>query len=294
MAAWSDRAFVALQRVLPTLLLTGMAHRLASYENPRVAQFLIRQAMQAFNISLDDADISDPQAYASFNAFFTRALNAQARPLAPAPDLLSPVDGTVSQIGAIRDGRIVQAKGLRYDVAELLDSTDHAAAYVDGDFLTIYLAPSNYHRIHMPLDARLTAARYVPGRLLSVNPATVRTARRVFSANERLVCHFHGDTDTPACALVLVGALFVSGLETVATGVVTPPHGGRPRDWSFAPPVALARGAELGRFNYGSTVILLLPRGWIWNDAVEPGSTVRMGESLARPPSLTEPARRTS
>lgn len=280
---FADHAFVALQRVIPTLALTGLAHHVAASENPRIAQWLIRQAIEAFSIDLSDALEEDPAKYPSFNAFFTRALKPDARPLAAAPALLSPVDGKVSQLGQIEDGRIFQAKGLSYTAAELLGSEERAAAYAHGSFITIYLAPSNYHRIHMPLTGALHDADYLPGRLLSVNPPTVRTAQRVFSRNERIAAHFLRPEDNSAFAMVLVGALFVSGLETVATGIVTPPHGGQPKNWGFDPAVTLDRGAEMGRFNYGSTVILLLPSGWNWEPQLAPGTAVRMGQALATP-----------
>ncbi len=280
---FADQAFVALQRVIPTVTLTGLAHHLASSENPRIAQWLIRQAIEAFDIDLSDAVEENPEAYASFNAFFTRALKPDARPLAPVPAMLSPVDGRISQLGRIEDGRIFQAKGLSYTAAELLGSEERAAAYANGGFITIYLAPSNYHRIHMPLTGDLLRADYLPGRLLSVNPPTVRTASRVFSRNERMAAHFVRPEDQSPFAMVLVGALFVSGLETVATGVVTPPHGGNARSWDFESPMTLNRGAEMGRFNYGSTVILLLPSGWNWNPQLAPGTALRMGQALATP-----------
>ncbi len=279
----ADHTFVALQRVIPTVALTGLAHHIAASENPRIAQWLIRQAIKAFSIDLSDALEEDPAKYPSFNAFFTRALKPEARPLAPAPSLLSPVDGKVSQLGRIQDGRIFQAKGLSYTAAELLGSEERADSYADGAFITIYLAPSNYHRIHMPLAGALQRADYLPGRLLSVNPPTVRTAQRVFSRNERMAAHFIRPEDQSEFAMVLVGALFVSGLETVATGVVTPPHGGQTRSWDFDPAVTLDRGAEMGRFNYGSTVILLLPSGWNWEPQLAPGTAVRMGQALATP-----------
>ena len=278
-----DQAFVALQRALPTLALTGLAHRVAQSTNPRLSQWLIRQAIQAFDIDLTEAEDSRPQAYASFNAFFTRALQAQARPLAAEPALLSPVDGRISQLGAIRDGRIFQAKGLSYSVAELLASAAAARSYQNGCFITLYLAPADYHRIHMPARAQVASMRYQPGRLLAVNPPTVRTARRVFSRNERLICHClgRGDSSPEQFAVVMVGALFVSGLETVFTGPITPPHGGPSRQ--FEPRAELARGAELGRFNYGSTVILLLPQTWSFQADLQPGQRVRMGQALGAP-----------
>lgn len=278
-----DQAFVALQRVLPTLALTGLAHRVAQSTHPRLSQWLIHQAIQAFDIDLSEAVYSEPEAYASFNDFFIRALQPQARPLAAEPALLSPVDGRVSQVGAVRDGRIVQAKGLSYSVEELFADDAAAKAYQRGSFITLYLAPSDYHRIHMPAQALVESMRYQPGRLLAVNPPTVRTAKRVFSRNERLICHCQGRgaSSPDRFALVMVGALFVSGLETVLTGPITPPHGGQSR--AFTPQTELDRGAELGRFNYGSTVILLLPEHWSFAASLQAGDPVRMGQALAAP-----------
>lgn len=278
-----DQAFVALQRVLPTLALTGLAHRVAQSANPRLSQWLIRQAIDAFDINLDEALHSEPEAYSSFNAFFTRALKPGARPLASQPNLISPVDGRISQFGDVREGQIIQAKGLSYSVEELLVDAAQAAKYANGSFITLYLAPSDYHRIHMPVQAQIASMRYQPGRLLAVNPPTVRTAKRVFSRNERLICHLlgQGEHSPSHLALVMVGALFVSGLETVLTGPISPPHGGPSQQ--FEPRRVLDRGAELGRFNYGSTVILLLPPGWEFQQALKPGDAVRMGQALAAP-----------
>mgnify|MGYP000203370805 CR=1 FL=1 len=277
------KLFVALQRLLPTLALTGLAHRLAASRHPRLSQWLIGKAIRSFQIDMAEAANPDPASYDSFNAFFTRALKSGARPLAPAPALASPVDGRVSQLGAIDDGRIIQAKGSVYSVAELLADPDQAQRYRNGRFATLYLAPADYHRIHMPLDGALEHALYQPGRLLAVNPPTVSAAPRLFARNERLVCHFRGGPQAPQWSLVMVGALFVSGLETRATGVVTPKHGGAPRDFLYDTPPRYERGEEFGRFNYGSTVILLLPAGWHWAPTLEPGQRVRMGEALAMP-----------
>lgn len=281
--SFSDKSFVALQKLLPTLALTGLANRIACSKNRMLSQFLIRQAISAFDINMADAAETDPKKYASFNAFFTRALRKGARPLADTPALASPVDGCISQLGDIQDGRIIQAKGLSYTVEELLGDPAAAEPYRHGRFATIYLAPSDYHRIHMPLDGTALSSTYLPGRLLSVNPATVRTAQRVFSENERMACHFQSFDSDQNFAVVLVGALFVSGLETVLTGSVTPPHGGRQKHWRHHGEPTLARGAELGRFNYGSTVILLLPSSWNWEPELKPSHCVRMGQALAYP-----------
>ncbi|MGB1556551.1 MAG: archaetidylserine decarboxylase [Oceanococcaceae bacterium] len=275
-----EQAFVAFQRLLPTLALTGLAHRLAQSE--ALGPTLIRQAIRAFDIDMSEAAEPDPAAYPTFNAFFVRALREGARPLAEEPALISPVDGRISQIGRIEQGRILQAKGRDFSVEELLDDTEAAKAYEGGRFATIYLAPSNYHRIHTPLAGRLASARYIPGRLLAVNPPTVRAAARLFSRNERMACHFQTEQAGP-WAIVLVGALLVSGIETVETGVVTPPHGGQARDWNWENPRAYERGEELGRFNYGSTVVLLLPPNWRWLPDAVPGAAVRMGQALGAP-----------
>ncbi len=283
-AGLGDQLFAALQRVLPTRWLSSMVHRIAQIHNPGIKNALIRLFMRGFTIDLSEAERSRVEDYASFNDFFTRALKPGARPLADDPQaFLSPVDGTVSQFGQIREGRLIQAKGHSYSLLDLLaGDAERAAAFADGEFCTIYLAPYNYHRIHMPIDGQLQRWTYVPGRLFSVNAATARALPNLFARNERLNAIF--DTDAGPVGLILVGALFVGSLETVWAGMVSPPHlRAEPTAYEPMTPVSLPRGAEMGRFNMGSTVILLAPRQRVqWDTSLRPGLPVRQGQSLGR------------
>lgn len=281
-ATVAARCFVGLQLLLPTRLLSRIVHSIARVRWVPFKNALIRAFIRGFNISLDEAVVTQPEAFEDFNAFFTRALKPGARPLAPASAFLSPVDGTLSQSAHLTGGQLIQAKGHHYSAASLLTDAGWASEFAGGCFATIYLAPYNYHRIHMPVAGTLRAWRYIPGRLFSVNGSTASALPDLFARNERLVALF--DTDHGPLAMVLVGALFVGGIETVWTGPVTPPHRrGTPGAIELPQaPVSLARGAEMGRFNMGSTVILLtaanalqMPLG---NGA---GQTVRQGQALA-------------
>lgn len=246
--------------------------------------FLIGRVVCAYRVDMTTASEPDPHAYPNFNAFFTRALRAGARPLAGDDATLTcPADGRISQSGWIADGRIVQAKGRDYTVAELLADADAAAPYRDGWFATIYLSPRDYHRVHMPLAGTLVATTHVPGRLFSVAPGPVADIPRLFARNERLVCHFEGKQGP--FAVVMVGAMLVSGITTVWDGVVVPPYARRivQRDWRGRS-IQLARGAELGRFEMGSTVIVLVPRGEPARDLAAE-TPVQMGQRLADLPS---------
>jgi phosphatidylserine decarboxylase len=247
-----------------------------------VRRWLIDTVTERFGVDLSEALESDPRAYESFNAFFTRALKPGAR--VPDPDpraLLMPADGRVSQCGAIEGGRIFQAKGRSFTAAELLADADAAAPFADGLFATVYLSPRDYHRVHMPWTGRLLRTVHVPGRLFSVGPAAVREVPRLFARNERLACHF--ECDFGPMAVVMVGALLVSGVETVWSGIEIPQYGRRiaVKDYRHQR-IELARFAEMARFNYGSTVIVLLPPGVA---ALAPGlaaeSAVRLGQRLA-------------
>lgn len=247
-------------------------------------QALIDAFCRRFDIHLHEAVHPDANRYASFNAFFTRALRPEARPVSQvANSIACPVDGRVSQAGHIDGDRIFQAKGHAYSLQELLGGdTELAAKFSGGEFATLYLAPRDYHRIHMPLAGVLRETVYVPGRLFSVAPHTVTTVPRVFARNERLVAVF--ETEAGPMAMVLVGALFVSCIETVWAGVVTPPHGYRVRrtDFRSNSAIQLERGAEMGRFNMGSTVILLFgPNRINWATNLGAGQALRMGESIA-------------
>ncbi len=278
----TDRAFALFQQILPTRWLSSVVHRIALIRQPAIKNTLIRLFMRGFKIDLSEAEFENPERYETFNHFFTRALKPGSRPLADAPDaFLSPVDGTISQFGPITNGRIIQAKQHDYSLLELLGGDEEAAAqFAGGSFCTIYLAPYNYHRIHMPIGGALQRWSYVPGRLFSVNSATARALPNLFARNERVNAVF--DTEAGPVGMVLVGALFVGSMETVWAGQVTPPHtAGAPAHYRPMRPESLERGAEMGRFNMGSTVILLAPAGRVqWDDALASGHTVRQGQSI--------------
>ena len=231
-AGATDRAFALLQELLPQQLLSRGMHRLARSKRPGVRNLAVRLLLRSYpQIDPGEAAESDPYRYPSFNAFFTRALRAGVRPVVAGPDaLVSPVDGALSQFGDLDAGRLLQAKGIEYTAAALLGSESAAAQYTDGRYACMYLAPFDYHRIHMPIDGRLRSTRYVPGRLFSVNASTARTIPGLFGINERVVCEF--DTRCGALALVMVGALFVGSIETVPAGEINPPpvRGGAARE----------------------------------------------------------------
>lgn len=274
---------VALQLALPHQALSRIVYYATRWTFKPFKRLLIATLKRAYGISLDDAVETDADAYPHFNAFFTRALKPQARPIDATPGaLVSPADGCISQAGAIQAGRIVQAKGMDYSVAELLGGhDDEAAAYSDGRFATIYLSPRDYHRVHMPFAGRLRRAIHVPGRLFSVAPWTTESIPRLFARNERLALLF--DTEQGPLAVVLVGAIFVSSIETVFDGEVTPPYADsvRVRDYPLAQAPVFACGAELGRFNMGSTVIVLAGKQHApWSEPLVPGKRVQMGERL--------------
>src|SRR5580693_8104401 len=258
------RLFVALQYLLPQHLLSGLVHQLTRSRTRWLKNALIRAFVSEFHPDMSDAAQPDPLQFDSFNAFFTRALRDGARPADPdAATLLCPVDGTVSQIGRIEASFLVQAKGHAYTLEALLASdAGWAQTFAGGSFATLYLAPFNYHRVHMPLRGALRAAWYVPGQLFSVNATTAAGVPGVFARNERVVCVFAHEALT--FAVVLVGALLVGSIATVWHGEVTPRAvrgcADLPLDAGRAA-LDLEKGAELGRFNMGSTVILLLPPG---------------------------------
>lgn len=278
------RGFIALQHVLPQHGLSRLVHAAARSRTRWFKDLLIRSFMRGFAPDLSDAAQPDPYAYGSFNEFFTRALRPGARPLPADPLALAcPVDGTVSEVGPIEAGTLLQAKGRRYSVEALLaGQRDWAERFTGGSFATIYLAPYNYHRIHMALRGTLRETWFVPGRLFSVNRVTADGVRDLFARNERVVCCF--EDGARSHAMVLVGALNVGSIETVWHGEVAPR---RPRQFTRMPIPAtgttLERGAELGRFNMGSTIVLLLPRGAAqWHADFVSGRIVRMGEPIAR------------
>jgi phosphatidylserine decarboxylase len=267
---------------LPHRLMSSAARRLAYSRNPAIKQWLIDTVTRKFNVDLDEAAEPDPRAYPTFNAFFTRALKPGARVADADPRaLLMPADGHISQCGDIVEGRIFQAKGQSFTVAELLGDEAAAAPFADGMFATVYLSPRDYHRVHMPWVGTLRETVHVPGRLFSVGTDAVKSVPRLFARNERLVCHF--DTDFGPMCQVMVGALLVSGVETVWSGVEIPAYGDRitRKDWR-GQNIALDRFAEMARFNYGSTVIVLLPKGVATlSDLLQSETPVRLGQALA-------------
>jgi phosphatidylserine decarboxylase len=278
-----DRAFALLQYVLPKHLLSRFIYHFMRIRVRWLKDLVIRSFLRGYVIDMQEASEPDPLAYPSFNAFFTRALKAGARPVDARDDsIVSPVDGTVSQCGAIDGDALVQAKGRHYSVLELLGGdVTTANRYRGGQFACIYLAPYNYHRMHLPLAGKLLQTLYAPGDLFSVNAATARTVPRLFSRNERVVCEF----ETPAgqLAFVMVGALFVGSIETVWNGEINPPP--RPRLAVRALPEGagreFAKGAEIARFNMGSTVVMLFEPGRTrFDPALAPGSIVRVGQPI--------------
>lgn len=280
----TGRAFVALQHLLPQhgisrLVLAATRSRTTGFKNA-----LIRLFVRGFNPDMSDAVETDPTAYASFNEFFTRALRPGTRPLDVDPKaIVSPVDGTVSEAGALNADRLLQAKGHEYSLRALLaGNAAWERTFAGGTFATIYLAPYNYHRIHMALAGELREAFYVPGDLFSVNRTTAQLVPGLFSRNERVFCGF--DAGGMPWAIILVGALNVGSMATVWHGDVTPR---KVRDLTALPvndmlaPVELAKGEEMARFNMGSTVILLFPPGAAqWDAKLEAGTTLRMGERI--------------
>lgn len=269
--------------LLPHRLMSSLARRLAYSSSPRTKQWLIDTVTRKFGVDLDEAAQPDAMAYSTFNAFFTRALKPGARLADPDPRaLLMPADGRISQCGPIRDGRIFQAKGQSFTAAELLGDAEAAKPFENGLFATVYLSPKDYHRVHMPWTGTLRETVHVPGRLFSVGTAAVATVPRLFARNERLVCHF--DTDFGPMVSVMVGALLVSGVETVWSGVEIPRYGDAitRKDWR-GKNITLERFAEMARFNYGSTVIVLLPAGVAeLESGLTAESPVRLGQALAR------------
>ncbi len=277
-----DSAFVAIQYVLPRHWLTALVWRIARIRNPRVKDFLITRFSRAFDVDLDEVKLRVPGDFATFNEFFIRELKDGAREIDDDLDaIISPVDGTVSFAGDVTDDRIFQAKGLDYTLGDLLATDlDEVERYTGGRFATIYLAPYNYHRVHSPFAGDLVAARYVPGDLFSVNEATVSRLRGLFRRNERLVMHFR--TAFGPAALVFVGALNVGSISTPWTGEIRPRKAGVVDALDLSRhSTQVAKGDLLGWFNMGSTVILLLPPDACeWDDDLEPGATLRMGEEI--------------
>ena len=269
--------FTTIQQFVPQQKISKAAGRLAASRHPMVKRAFIRSFAKAYDISLEDYERQSLNAYESFNDFFTRELKDDARAIdTTAQGIISPADGLISQLGQIQDHKLLQAKGRHYDIGQLLANNEDGNYFADGSFATVYLAPSNYHRVHMPFAGTLIKTRYVPGTLFSVNTTTAANVPDLFARNERLVCLF--DTEYGKAAVVLVGAMIVAGIETVATGKIT-----RTDDIQEAEhDMKLEKGDELGRFYLGSTAIVVLPKAAKadWQDNIMANTAVQMGQLL--------------
>jgi len=284
-AGW-ERARTFPQYLLPQHLLSAGMYRLARCRWRPVKDFFISSFIRHYRVDMSLARVSDYHVYTSFNEFFTRELKAEARPIDGGNDqVICPVDGAVSQIGDIHDTAIIQAKGHNYNLADLVaGDAQLVARFRNGKFATLYLSPRDYHRIHMPIAGQLTRMHYVPGRLFSVNRITTRSVPGLFARNERVISVFQ--TAAGLLAVIMVGAIFVGSMETVWAGQITPAPMRERRLWDYLLPgreVRLERGAELGRFNMGSTVILLFEPGRIeWLEQLRADGPVVMGQTLAK------------
>jgi phosphatidylserine decarboxylase len=277
----SDRSAVLPQYLFPKQALTHFAGWVAGKERGAVTTWIIRRFVAKYGVDMGEALESDIHHYKSFNQFFTRALKPGMRPLAQA-DLVCPVDGAISQFGAIEGDQIFQAKGHNYTTTALVGGDAALAAkFAHGSFATLYLSPKDYHRIHMPCDGRLVRMIHVPGDLFSVNPTTARGVPGLFARNERVVCVF--ESARGPFVLVLVGATIVGSMETVWHGVVNPPRVGELREWRYHDQqIDLKKGEEMGRFLLGSTVVMLFPAPALaFNPDWSPTRTIRLGEAMA-------------
>jgi len=273
-------ASAAIQFLLPQRLCCRIVYRLSRSRKPWLRGLLIRNFLKLYPVDMREAEVEDPLAYASFNEFFTRPLKSGARPLDAGPDsILCPTDGRLTEFGTIERDRLLQAKGKSYTLAALLAEPPAAIEpFLGGSFLTIYLAPPDYHRVHTPVAGTLRRGRYVPGRRFSVNPTTAGAIDDIFCRNERVALWL--DTARGPAVVVMVGALNVASLSTRISGEIA---SGASRVFEPVEPPTLERGAELGRFNLGSTVVLLFARGAAsWLPSLEPGQRLRVGQALGR------------
>jgi len=277
----SDRLKVLLQYMLPKQRLTTFAGRVAGAQGGSLTTRLIRWFVGKYAVDMSEAADPDIRSYKSFNDFFSRALGAGMRPMADA-DFVSPVDGAISQFGAIDDHYMLQAKGHRFTTTELVGGDDVLAAqFRHGSFANLYLSPKDYHRLHMPCDGKLLRMIYVPGALFSVNPVTARGVPNLFARNERVVCVFASPEHGPF-VMVLVGATIVGSMATIWHGVVNPKRTNTPSEWSYADQdIVLKQGDEMGRFLLGSTIVMLFRQNTIaFNQDWAPERSVRLGEAM--------------
>ncbi|MFB3100061.1 MAG: archaetidylserine decarboxylase [Gammaproteobacteria bacterium] len=280
-ASWLDKLRVLPQYFIPQRFLTSLVYRITRCEIPWFKNNLIKLFITVFDVDMSLAKNPDPESYSSFNTFFTRGLSPEARPITlDEKIILSPVDGAISQIGNIQNNTIIQAKGKSYTLKHLLVEDELVNMFSGGTFATLYLAPRDYHRIHMPVSGQLSRMIYVPGKLFAVNSHSVRVVDAVFAKNERVINIF--DTDIGPMAVVMVGALNVGSMETVWSGQITPAKNRIINDTQFSDnDIKLEQGQEMGRFNMGSTVILLFPKNVIqWSVDMVADKTIVMGEKI--------------
>ena len=274
--------FIALQRILPKHFLSRVIAKLAESNNRMLKNFLIKQAIKTFGINMDEAISDELDSYQCFNDFFTRALKAEARPLDMGEKVVtSPADGVISQAGKIRKNKVLQAKNVDYSLARLVGNSDQAKKYENGTFATIYLSPKDYHRVHIPAQGQLLTTRYIPGELFSVNQQTAEMVPNLFARNERLVCEFKSQ-QLGHFLVIFVGAMLVAGIETVWGGVEQPGPGAvRENDYSEQN-IHFSKGDEIGRFKFGSTVILLFPQNSITlNKNIKATKPINMAQKFA-------------
>ncbi|WP_069470647.1 archaetidylserine decarboxylase [Candidatus Marithrix sp. Canyon 246] len=271
---------ILLQYIIPQHILSRLVLKFTRLKLGGFTHWLIKRFINLYKVNMNIAESPNISDYNSFNQFFTRSLKATARPLA-ATDIISPVDAQISQIGKINNGSLIQAKGRYFQLDDLLaGQTDMVNLFKQGLFTTLYLAPKDYHRIHMPITGRLKDMVYVPGRLFSVNQRTSRAVPNLFARNERVICLF--ETELGPMAMILVGALFVGSIDTVWAGTVAPSRLSSIKRWNYSEPV-LEKGAEMGRFNMGSTVIILHDAQHVaWLSELKPQQNLNMGEGLAQ------------
>jgi phosphatidylserine decarboxylase len=281
-----DYIKITLQYIAPHFLITRIVYWLAQSKLSFVKNIFIFWFKNNYKVDMSLAANEDAYSYQTFNLFFTRALKPEVRPINPDNKIIiSPVDGAVSQIGNIEGDSIFQAKGHNYTLGQLLAGQENwCQTFHNGHFSTLYLSPKDYHRIHMPCAGTLKQMSYVPGKLFSVSPLTARMIPGVFARNERVLCFF--ETDLGPVAVIMVGAMIVGGMETVWNGVITPPHRDRVNHWHYTDgdtPKQFLKGDEMGRFNIGSTIILLFAENQIqWSKNIGNESSVVVGQEIGQ------------
>lgn len=277
-----SKLFILLQHLLPQHLLSRLCGIIADWHAPKwLLQPLLRWFVAKYQIDMQQAELIDLESYASFNQFFTRKLAKASRAIGD--KVISPADGTISEFGDIKQVQLIQAKGIEYCLINLLANKNKwIAKFTNGSFITIYLSPRDYHRVHMPYSGKLLQSMYVPGKLFSVNPTTVNNVAGVFARNERLISIFQ--TDKGYMAVILVGAMLVAGIQTSWQGKITPNSFNNVQTWDYQQQnITLNKGDELGYFNFGSTVIVLFsPQQLTWHDAISAGDHIAMGENIGQ------------